>query len=1111
MDISCSINQKNKRMIVNILSIFVVLAMAFPVTGGASAQEPTHKVGLVVTESGIADNGFNFLAYQGLQRAQADMDVTSSLYTPADQNGYGTVLQQCADDGNELCIAVGFPFGVSLANAARANPETRWAIVDWSYPDCWDGATEGVDCGSFTEMPNVRGLRFNEKQAGYLAGVLAGAMTTSDVVGAVGGMEIPPVVAFVEGYRNGAQCTNPRVNVLTAYTGTFSDPGLGATTAQEMITRGADVIFGAAGSTGDGAIMYSAQNDRWAIGVDADQYLTVFGNGSVAGSGKLLSSAMKRVDNAVYQTIADFVNGTFSSGTTLYELATNGVGLAPFHETDGSISQEIKDKLETVRQGIIDGMVNIDACPWLIAFPENDAVEGWEWPDGAVVTLTIDNAPGLEWSGTAAVTTWGDPRTYVRIEFGSDYNLKVGDVVTLSDEFGITLTHTVQNLSVTNADVIANVVGGTADSEATVQVWPHETGQQLQATAMDGNWQVDFTGLFDVMQGTCGRSQILIGQNATAVDWCAPKPSLIAFPENDAVEGWEWPEGATVTLTINNAPDLTWSGTAEVTSWGDPRTFVRIEFGQDYNLQIGDEVTLTDGTITRIHTVQNLAITKVNPEDDLIKGVADPGVEVHVWPHATGQEQLATTSPKGKWNVDFSGVFDLAPGECGRSQIFDEVGEATAVDWCVPNPRIVASITEDWFYLQEFSPDTTVAFTVYQAQGGMPIWKGSATTDASGFAWINAEDRWNLEPGSYLVVKDGSNRKDLVIEGFTFDTFNLTNGQLSGTAPEPYGRKVWVGIGWQNDSWSKDVNTDETGAWLADFGTPVPSDYQWVAAQIFDADGDATELRPDRVLDLWVAAYTYDPGTWTEGMHTYHFEATWNGGSETSNPVSFNVSEEAQSYDGYALLRPGAVRAGTGCEAIDAIDPNQSTRFLAGYVTDYAMAYEEALAYFDSLTAKATWDDGQSAELARREIIPFREDSWFDYVCTLTADLVLANQPDWVNSGITVDAGQSFRIEAFGLMNPCSDTYPNGDDICIFYTPVGAEWVVPYENQFGIFPGPGLRFMALLGRISDGEPFNVGAGGTFTAGQAGMLWFTPNDNLRTDNQGAYSLLVRIEP
>ena len=124
--------------------------------------------------------------------------------------------------------------------------------------------------------------------------------------------------------------------------------------------------------------------------------------------------------------------------------------------------------------------------------------------------------------------------------------------------------------------------------------------------------------------------------------------------------------------------------------------------------------------------------------------------------------------------------------------------------------------------------------------------------------------------------------------------------------------------------------------------------------------------------------------------------------------------------------------------------------------------------------------------------------------------LVIANQPDWVDSGITVSAGQSFTIEVAGLMNPCSDTYPNGAEYCIFYKPLGAESVVPDENEFGFFPGPGLRFMALLGRIDGSEPFYIGEGGTFNAEQDGRLWFTPNDNLRTDNQGGYSVLVWLE-
>jgi hypothetical protein len=105
-------------------------------------------------------------------------------------------------------------------------------------------------------------------------------------------------------------------------------------------------------------------------------------------------------------------------------------------------------------------------------------------------------------------------------------------------------------------------------------------------------------------------------------------------------------------------------------------------------------------------------------------------------------------------------------------------------------------------------------------------------------------DQIDLVPGNYLIISDGKTTREIVLEALTFDLFDTTLGLLQGTAPEPFGRRVWAGIGWENDGWSMDVTTDGTGSWVADFGAPVPSDYQWVAAQIFDDDGDASELRP---------------------------------------------------------------------------------------------------------------------------------------------------------------------------------------------------------------------------------------------------------------------------
>jgi len=161
----------------------------------------------------------------------------------------------------------------------------------------------------------------------------------------------------------------------------------------------------------------------------------------------------------------------------------------------------------------------------------------------------------------------------------------------------------------------------------------------------------------------------------------------------------------------------------------------------------------------------------------------------------------------------------------------------------------VASITENWFYIVGFLPGATLDLSIYESEGGSLVWNQGWTADVNGFAWIESDVHGvDLEPGSYLVVSDGITTKELVIEGFTFDTFDLTTGILQGTVPGFTDRLVWVGIGIEGSTWVMAVNTDEYGDWVADFGMPVPLDYYWVAAQIFDGDGDASELRPATVI-----------------------------------------------------------------------------------------------------------------------------------------------------------------------------------------------------------------------------------------------------------------------
>jgi basic membrane protein A len=330
--------------VVVLLGAAAVLALLL--VAGARAQASTESigVGLITNEGPVNDGGFNWLSYQGLLRAESELGVVGTVYTATSSADYEPNLQQCVGDGNDLCISVGFFTAEAISNTAPANPSTSFAIVDTefdSYP------------------ANLRGMVFSAEEAGYMAGTLAGLMTQGDVVGGVGGMQIQSVEAFLEPYRYAVQCANPQATVLVTYTGTFIDPDLGAEVAQQQMAAGADVIFAAAGPTGVGALLTTTQSGEWAIGVDIDQYLTVFLSGTVPGSDKMLSSAIKKIDNAVYSTIADVNAGTFTSGTLVYDLAADGVGLAPFHEADPFVPQSVRDGLDAVEQGIIDGTIDV--------------------------------------------------------------------------------------------------------------------------------------------------------------------------------------------------------------------------------------------------------------------------------------------------------------------------------------------------------------------------------------------------------------------------------------------------------------------------------------------------------------------------------------------------------------------------------------------------------------------------------------------------------------------------------------------------------------------------------------------------------------------------------
>ncbi|HEX2990940.1 MAG TPA: hypothetical protein VHO49_09695 [Anaerolineales bacterium] len=630
----------------------------------------------------------------------------------------------------------------------------------------------------------------------------------------------------------------------------------------------------------DGAVVFISVAGKEACSTEAvsgfpdwDQSNTFFSlnfpEGCILGAGDLITlhagplSLTHQVQDLVISEVsvdADTVAGTAVFDAAQYFLHTwihgvdgsymqlsaeGGSWLADFGSLGFDLQLGIGGRVE-----LVDQASNATAVDWYIlnprfvVFPEWEWFDGNEWPEGALVDITV--------LGKSECTTQVvSPGSFFNGPFGEGCDVVIGDTVTFTD--GATVrTHTVRNLTVISVDREANTVTGTADEGQAVYVWPHATGQQMQAIADPSNtWQVDFTDIFDLVEGTDGRSEIRDEQgNATAVDWRIPDPHFSVFPEWEYVEGWEWPDGATVSATIEGKPACSVDGISGHPEWDPNALFVPLWFPEDCDVVVGDVVTLTDGVAPRTHTVRKLTVTTVDKVANTITGTADAEAMVHVWPHGYN-ELLPTADENGVWLADFNSIaIDLVEGMAGRTEIRDDESNATSVEWHILSTHVVVQITDDWFRAEAFLPNTALNFRIYGAPGGNLVLESTTPeTDPSGTIshWVG--DQIDLQPGYQVIVSDGVTTRDIVLEALTFDLFDTTLGLLQGTAPEPFGRTVWAAIGFENDAWAMEVSTDLNGKWNADFGAPVPSDYQWVAAQIFDTDGDASEVRPTLLIE----------------------------------------------------------------------------------------------------------------------------------------------------------------------------------------------------------------------------------------------------------------------
>lgn len=305
-------------------------------------------VGLVTDVGKIDDKSFNQSTWEGVQMAKQDgvADWVQYIET-TDAKDYGKNIATFADAGYDVIVTVGFGLGEATYAAAQKYPEVKFIGVDQFQE--WPFTEDTAD-----DVANLAGLNFPEDQAGFLVGALAAMMSKSGKIGSVGGTDVvPPVWRFGEGYRAGAAYINPNVEVTVVYHSdvgfdkTFTDPEWGAATANSMIDKGVDVVFGAGGKTGNGAVIAAAQRGVYAIGVDTDQYYTL-----PEAASRLLSSAMKLLTPGTYDLIKLAKEGNFPSGNYLGK-----AGYAPFHDLEKEVPADVKSKMEEINKGLLDGSI----------------------------------------------------------------------------------------------------------------------------------------------------------------------------------------------------------------------------------------------------------------------------------------------------------------------------------------------------------------------------------------------------------------------------------------------------------------------------------------------------------------------------------------------------------------------------------------------------------------------------------------------------------------------------------------------------------------------------------------------------------------------------------
>lgn len=315
------------------------MAAAMTVGVSIAAYAEDFKPAVIYDMGGKFDKSFNEGVWNGIKRFQDETGVEVMEFEVTNETQREQAMQRMISRGATVVLGVGFAQADAINKVAAENPDKKFSIIDVSWLD----------------QPNLRQYAFKEQEGSYIVGMAAAMASKSGKIGFVGGMDIPLIRAFACGYVQGAKSVNADIEVIENMTGTtpaaWNDPGKGAELTQSQIDRGADVIYQAAGGTGIGVIRAAADAGKLAIGVDSNQ--------NHLAPGSVLTSMLKRVDVAAYQTMKDAMSGNFDTGLRNLGLAEEGVDWALDENNEKLITAEMKSAVDSARADIISGKISV--------------------------------------------------------------------------------------------------------------------------------------------------------------------------------------------------------------------------------------------------------------------------------------------------------------------------------------------------------------------------------------------------------------------------------------------------------------------------------------------------------------------------------------------------------------------------------------------------------------------------------------------------------------------------------------------------------------------------------------------------------------------------------